>query len=123
MFRWPRNFARVPKIAPKLFIPGMRSRTHMRSCSAKCHASLCLSASYNTHRMYVPCDICGAANPRLLLESPGLDGPLVECPACGFRYVGERRSRLAFGHASPEETAAQVRVANQQFRYLRLEEE
>jgi 2-polyprenyl-3-methyl-5-hydroxy-6-metoxy-1,4-benzoquinol methylase len=73
--------------------------------------------------MYAPCDICGAANPRFVLESPGLDGPLVECGQCGLRYVGSRRSPLAFGHASAEETAAQVRAANRQFRYLRLEEE
>jgi len=70
-----------------------------------------------------PCDLCGTPNPRFVLDSPGLDGPLVECTNCGFRYVGKRRSALVFGHASAEETAEKVRAANQQFRYLRLEEE
>jgi 2-polyprenyl-3-methyl-5-hydroxy-6-metoxy-1,4-benzoquinol methylase len=69
------------------------------------------------------CDLCGAESPRLILESRGLDGPLVECIKCGFRYVGSRRSALVFGKDSAEETAAKVRAANTQFRYLRLEEE
>jgi 2-polyprenyl-3-methyl-5-hydroxy-6-metoxy-1,4-benzoquinol methylase len=69
------------------------------------------------------CDLCGAESPRLILESRGLDGPLVECVQCGFRYVGSRRSALVFGKSSPEETAAKVRAANTEFRYLRLEEE
>ena len=38
---------------------------------------------------YIRCDLCGAANPRFILDSRGLDGPLVECAQCGFRYVGE----------------------------------
>jgi 2-polyprenyl-3-methyl-5-hydroxy-6-metoxy-1,4-benzoquinol methylase len=37
--------------------------------------------------------------------------------------VGKRRSALTFGKESPEATAAKVRAANAQFRYLRLEEE
>src|SRR3954469_11220380 len=69
------------------------------------------------------CDICGAENPRLVLASPGLDGPLVECRECGFRYVGSRKAALVFGEGSAEEVAAKVRTANTQFRYLRLEEE
>ena len=69
------------------------------------------------------CDLCGAESPRTILESRGLDGPLVECVKCGFRYVGTRRSALVFGKDSAEETAAKVRAANTQFRYLRLEEE
>jgi SAM-dependent methyltransferase len=73
--------------------------------------------------MYDPCDICGAANPRFVLESPGLDGPMVACLKCGFRYVGRRRTALAFGHSSGEETTEKVRAANRQFRYLHLEEE
>jgi 2-polyprenyl-3-methyl-5-hydroxy-6-metoxy-1,4-benzoquinol methylase len=52
-----------------------------------------------------------------------LDGPLVRCIQCGFRYVGTRRSALTFGQASADETAAKVRAANVQFRHLRLEEE
>jgi len=47
----------------------------------------------------------------------------VECTNCGLRYVGHRRSALAFGRNAPEETAAKVRAANQNLRYLRLEEE
>jgi 2-polyprenyl-3-methyl-5-hydroxy-6-metoxy-1,4-benzoquinol methylase len=72
---------------------------------------------------YIPCDICRTANPRFILHSPGLDGPLVECVECGLRYVGVRRSALAFGGKAPEDTAARVRTANQNLRYLRLEDE
>ena len=72
---------------------------------------------------YIPCDLCGADEPRLILISPGLDGPLVECGQCGLRYVGKRRSALTFGRDSAEATTANVRAANTQFRYLRLEEE
>jgi 2-polyprenyl-3-methyl-5-hydroxy-6-metoxy-1,4-benzoquinol methylase len=42
---------------------------------------------------------------------------------CGLRYVGVRRSALTFGNSTAEETAARVRAANQNLRYLRLEEE
>ncbi len=55
--------------------------------------------------------------------SSGLDGPLVECVKCGFRYVGKRKSALTFGHDSAEATTAKVRAANANFRNLRLEEE
>ena len=72
---------------------------------------------------YIPCDLCGSENPRFVLESPGLDGPLVECVTCGFRYVGKRRSALTFGTGNPEETERKIRSANTQFRNLRLEEE
>jgi 2-polyprenyl-3-methyl-5-hydroxy-6-metoxy-1,4-benzoquinol methylase len=71
----------------------------------------------------IPCDLCGAVNPRFILNSRGLDGPLVECVNCGFRYVGTRRSALTFGSGAGEDTAANVRAANQNLRYLRLEEE
>ena len=72
---------------------------------------------------YIPCDLCGTPNPRFILNSRGLDGPLVECVNCRFRYVGTRRSALVFGNRSAEETAKNVLAANQNFRYLRLEEE
>ena len=72
---------------------------------------------------YQACDLCGSSKPRFVLQSASLDGPLVECTACGFRYVGRRKSQLTFGQVSPEETAAKVREANRQFRSLRLEEE
>jgi 2-polyprenyl-3-methyl-5-hydroxy-6-metoxy-1,4-benzoquinol methylase len=72
---------------------------------------------------YIPCDLCGSKNPRFVLQSRGLDGPLVECTACGFRYVGKRRSALTFGRERPEETEKKIRAANTQFRHLRLEEE
>src|SRR5215467_5558610 len=69
------------------------------------------------------CDVCGAEDPRFLLHSARLDGPLVECRNCGFRYVGKRRRSLAFGTQSPDEVAARVSRANTEFRHLRLEEE
>src|SRR5438093_7443930 len=69
------------------------------------------------------CDLCGTQSPRFVLDSPGLDGPLVECVNCGLRYVGTRKSALTFGKETAEDTAAKVRAANVQFRYLRLEEE
>ena len=72
---------------------------------------------------YIPCDLCRTQNPRFILESAGLDGPLVQCVACGFRYVGARRSQLAFGKHSAEDIASNVRLANRDFRNLRLEEE
>src|SRR5580693_9263391 len=71
----------------------------------------------------IPCDLCGAPDPRIVLESRNLDGPLVECRQCGLRYVGSRRSQLTFGSEPPEVTAERVRLANMQFRHLRLEEE
>jgi SAM-dependent methyltransferase len=77
----------------------------------------------NASNGYAACDLCGGANPRFVLESPGLDGPLVECLQCGFRYVGKRKSALVFGHVTPEETVDRVRAANRQFRNLRLEDE
>jgi len=72
---------------------------------------------------YIACDLCGAENPRFVLESGGLDGPLVECVKCGFHYVGTRKSKLTFGKDRAEETTEKIRAANKQFRYLRLEEE
>jgi len=72
---------------------------------------------------YLSCDLCAAANPRFVLESRRLDGPLVECVNCGFRYVGNRRAALTFGSESGRETAEKVRAANIRFRPLRLEEE
>lgn len=74
-------------------------------------------------RNYLPCDLCGAEDPRFVLESRGLDGPLVQCSKCGLRYVGERRSILTFGSDAAHETAERVKQANCGFRYLRLEEE
>lgn len=59
-----------------------------------------------------------------MLESAGLDGPLVACVQCGFRYVGRRKRGLTFGAGTAaEETAKKVKRANVGFRYLRLEEE
>jgi 2-polyprenyl-3-methyl-5-hydroxy-6-metoxy-1,4-benzoquinol methylase len=72
---------------------------------------------------YLPCDLCGAGNPRWVLDAPGLDGPLVQCIQCGMRYVGMRRSALVFGEQNAEETTERVRAANSRFRCLRLEEE
>jgi len=72
---------------------------------------------------FVLCDLCGDENPRFVLDSPGLDGPLVECLKCGFRYVGKRRAALTFGSQKPEEAVHKLRAANVHFRHLRLEEE
>ncbi len=72
---------------------------------------------------FLPCDLCGADNPRFLLKPVRLDGPLVECRRCGFRYVGSQTLSLAFGTESPHLTAAKVCEANTEFRRLSLEEE
>ena len=69
------------------------------------------------------CDLCGASDPRIILVSPGLDGPLVECVKCGFRYVGKRRSDLVFGRDSAAQTASRVREANESFQHLPEAEE
>lgn len=71
----------------------------------------------------IPCDLCGTANPRFVLESLRLDGPLVECTSCGLRYVGERRSQLAFGPESAGVVADRLRWANADFRHLPPAEE
>ena len=72
-----------------------------------------------------PCDICGADDPKTILESYQLDGPLVQCRNCGFRYIGSRRSRLTFGSGGGDgaEVASRVQAANSNIRNLRLEEE
>jgi 2-polyprenyl-3-methyl-5-hydroxy-6-metoxy-1,4-benzoquinol methylase len=71
------------------------------------------------------CDICGADNPHTVLVSLQLDGPLVQCRNCGFRYVGWRRSQLTFGSGGGDaaEVASRVEAANFNIRNLRLEEE
>ena len=71
----------------------------------------------------IPCDLCGTENPRTILESSRLDGPLVECRQCGLRYVGSRRSHLAFGSDAAGNTLQRVTAANANIRHLRLEEE
>lgn len=72
---------------------------------------------------FTPCDLCGTPDPQFLMTARGLDGPLVQCTACGLRYVGRRNSALAFGAAPASETADKVRAANRNFRPLPLEEE
>jgi len=71
------------------------------------------------------CDLCGTDNPRTVLESPQLDGPLVQCRNCGLQYVGWRRSQLTFGSGggTPSDVAERVEAANFNIRNLRLEEE
>ena len=69
------------------------------------------------------CDLCGGGNPRFLLNSKRLEGPLVECTRCGFRYVGKQTLNLAFGTETPHLTAARVCEANTVFRSLSLKEE
>ena len=74
-------------------------------------------------RGFIPCDLCGTGNPRFLLNSRGLDGPLVECLNCGLRYVGAPTSALTFGDQTANQATAKLRTANRNFRYLRLEQE
>src|SRR5690348_3251291 len=76
-----------------------------------------------SHEILIRCDLCGAENPRFVLSSPSLDGPLVQCVQCGFQYVGYRRSKLTFGSEASGVTAERVRQANIHLPVLRLEEE
>jgi 2-polyprenyl-3-methyl-5-hydroxy-6-metoxy-1,4-benzoquinol methylase len=76
-----------------------------------------MSTSFRT------CDLCGANNPRIILISQTLDGPLVECVNCGFRYVGDRRTNLVFGRESGEKTVSRVRAANEYVQHLPEAEE
>jgi SAM-dependent methyltransferase len=71
----------------------------------------------------VSCDLCGAPNPRFVLTSPTLDGPLVECVGCGFRFVGGRRENLAFGALEAKTTAERIREANLIFEDIPRDEE
>jgi SAM-dependent methyltransferase len=71
----------------------------------------------------IPCDLCGSTDPRPILESPRLDGPLVRCRKCGLYYVGERRSGLVFGSVPSAEVVERVRDANRGLRNLSLDEE
>lgn len=73
--------------------------------------------------MFSPCDLCGTAEPRFVLESGRLDGPLVECRNCGFKYVGQRRSNLVFGSSPASDAVHRVREANRGFRQLPEQEE
>jgi 2-polyprenyl-3-methyl-5-hydroxy-6-metoxy-1,4-benzoquinol methylase len=57
------------------------------------------------------------------MDSPRLDGPLVQCVHCGLRYVGRRNTQLAFGRNGTHHTAEKLQQANIQFQHLRLEEE
>jgi 2-polyprenyl-3-methyl-5-hydroxy-6-metoxy-1,4-benzoquinol methylase len=71
----------------------------------------------------IPCDICGNNTPKVILDSKRLDGPLVQCPQCGLRYIGERRLGLTFGSEAAAEVAERLRSANANLRNLRLQEE
>jgi 2-polyprenyl-3-methyl-5-hydroxy-6-metoxy-1,4-benzoquinol methylase len=48
---------------------------------------------------YAACDLCGAQEPEMLLESSRLDGPLVRCRECGLVYVGRRARDFTFAAA------------------------
>jgi 2-polyprenyl-3-methyl-5-hydroxy-6-metoxy-1,4-benzoquinol methylase len=50
---------------------------------------------------YAACDLCGAQEPEMLLESSRLDGPLVRCRECGLVYVGRRIRDFTFAAADP----------------------
>lgn len=75
----------------------------------------------------IPCGLCGNTHPNVVLEPARLDGPLVECRSCGFRYVGRRRSQLTFGSGpgseKPGDVVERVRRANSDFRHIPLAEE
>jgi 2-polyprenyl-3-methyl-5-hydroxy-6-metoxy-1,4-benzoquinol methylase len=73
----------------------------------------------------ISCELCGSENPRTVLTSPQLDGPLVQCRSCGFRYVGQRHSQLTFGSGAgaASDVVERVQSANANIRNLRLEEE
>jgi 2-polyprenyl-3-methyl-5-hydroxy-6-metoxy-1,4-benzoquinol methylase len=71
----------------------------------------------------IPCDLCGSEDLMPVLESPRLDGPLVRCRKCGFFFVGERRSNLAFGSDSATATTERIRDANRDLRNLAIDEE
>jgi len=73
----------------------------------------------------IRCDLCGADDPRTVLVSTKLDGPLVQCRICGLLYVGWRRSQLTFGSDgdAASDVAQRVQAANSNIRNLRLEEE
>jgi SAM-dependent methyltransferase len=55
---------------------------------------------------YAACEVCGAAEPALLLRSPRLDGPLVRCRSCGLMYVGERTADYTFSSSDSGRTQA-----------------
>lgn len=71
------------------------------------------------------CDLCGSDDPRPILQSSQLDGPLVQCRNCGLQYVGWRKSHLTFGSGGgvPSDVAERVQAANSNIRNLQLEEE
>lgn len=71
----------------------------------------------------IPCDLCGAIDPRPVLQSSRLDGPLVRCSKCGLYYVSERKSGLVFGSAPSADVVERVRDANRGMRNLSLDEE
>jgi len=58
--------------------------------------------------MYAACDLCGTPNPKRLLESPRLDGPLVRCRNCGLVYVGARRSDFTFAAGADDERSQKL---------------
>jgi len=71
----------------------------------------------------IPCDLCGSRELEPILESSRLDGPLVKCRKCGFYYVGERRSNLAFGSDTAAATTQRIRDANRDLKGIDLDEE
>ena len=72
------------------------------------------------------CDLCGADNPRTVLESPQLDGPLVQCRNCGspIRRMAAIPADIRFGRLEMRTMLpSRVEAANFNIRNLRLEEE
>jgi 2-polyprenyl-3-methyl-5-hydroxy-6-metoxy-1,4-benzoquinol methylase len=69
------------------------------------------------------CDLCGSGRADTILETDGLDGPLMKCSDCGLHFVAARPSDLTFGERSPQSTAERLKAANAQFRDLPRSEE
>lgn len=89
--------------------------SHNRELSTPRHSRMPLPS-------YRSCDLCGSQRAIFILNSPGLDGPLIECTACRLRYIGTRRSNLTFGKDAHPATVSRIKTTNVQFNHLRLEE-
>ena len=59
------------------------------------------------------CDLCDAGDPRHVLDSPRLDGPLVRCRNCGLVYVGTRSTT---SHSPPVQTRSAQRPSQSRSR-------
>ncbi len=58
---------------------------------------------------YRACELCGSPDPRFLLTSERLDGPLVRCGECGLVFVGIRGQDFTFSQPEPAKSALLAR--------------